>query len=101
MIRRMHDGRYEFRLKQPEAHEVYLVGDFPTLELKRIAMNRLKSGEWVCRMRLPDGAYAFRYWVDGQWCLDEDGRVSEAAAFLTSSVMVKCHTACEWAYVGG
>ena len=50
--------------------------------------------------RLPDGVYEFKYWVDGNWCLDEDPNASDAAAFLTSSVMVKSECSTEWAYVG-
>ena len=100
MFRRLEDGRYEFRLHPPDAKQVYLVGDFPSSEQTRIPMSRSGSGDWVCRMRLPDGSYEFRYWVDGRWCLDEDQHISEAAAFVTSAVMVKSQSSPEWAYLG-
>ncbi len=100
MFRRLDDGRYEFRLQQEKANEVYLVVDFPAYEQTRIPMTRSRSGEWVCRVSLPDGAYFFRYWVDGHWCLDEAPHECDAAAFMTSSVMVKSQTSPEWAYVG-
>ena len=100
MITRGTNGEYEFRLHYPSAREVVLVGDFEPSGPSQVAMSRAPSGEWTCRMQLRDGVYHFKYWVDGRWCLDEEGHASPAASFLTSTLMVRHEGSPSYAYLG-
>lgn len=62
--------RVTFRLNQPEAQSVYLVGNFnewnPTLH----PLRKTKKGHWSITITLPRGRYEYRYVVDGQWFTD-------------------------------
>ncbi len=101
MIKRHPGGEFEFSLEHPAAHEVFLVGNFDRRPGEAcVPMARTTSGEWICRLPLREGVYQFKYWVDGQWCLDEDPRASQAAPFLTSSLMVTEQSTTPYSYVG-
>ena len=100
MTRRNPNGEYEFRLNYPSAQEVVLVGDFDPNRHSQVPMTRSPSGEWVCRLKLREGVYHFKYWVDGNWCLDEDARATPAASFLTSALVVHNEGTASFAYVG-
>ncbi len=106
MTRRHTSGEYEFCLNCPSAREVVLVGDFHRCPARRperpseVAMARSPSGDWRCRVMLSAGVYEFRYRVDGNWCLDGDGASTPAAAFLTSSLVVRDEEIPAEAYVG-
>jgi 1,4-alpha-glucan branching enzyme len=69
MVARSEQG-LEFRYSRPDAEQVYLVGDFNGWQEHSLPMSRTKEGEWICCLELPEGVYAFRYLVDGKWCVD-------------------------------
>lgn len=100
MIRRNSSGEYEFKLNYPSAQEVVLVGDFEACDQVQIPMARSPSGDWVCRLHLREGVYHFKYWVDGNWCLDEEPFATPAASFLTSSLVVRDQQGTPYAYMG-
>ncbi len=100
MIRRYKTGEYEFTLSCPSAREVVLVGDFEAGGQLQVPMARSPSGEWVSRLHLREGVYHFKYWVDGDWCLDEDPCPTPAASFLTSSLVVHDPDAASAAWLG-
>ena len=100
MTKRNPNGEYEFRLNYPSAREVVLVGDFDPIRQSQVPMSRSPSGEWICRLSLREGIYHFKYWVDGNWCLDEDDRATPAASFLSSVLMVRSEGPPSFAYVG-
>jgi 1,4-alpha-glucan branching enzyme len=70
-----------FKNQVGPARVVRLVGEFNSWDVKAEPMNRLKSGDFTCRLDLkPEKAYQFRYLVnDEQWMNDED-----ADAYLPS-----------------
>jgi 1,4-alpha-glucan branching enzyme len=100
MTKRSTNGEYEFRLNYPTAQEVVLVGDFEPCRESQVAMSRSPSGEWTCRLQLRDGVYHFKYWVDGNWCLDEESCATPAASFLTSTLVVHNEGSSSFAYLG-
>jgi hypothetical protein len=102
MIRRKANGEYEFRLRSPSSHEVVLVGDFGGYRQaeSQTPMARSPSGDWICHLDLSDGAYRFKYWVDGGWRLDEDDCVTSVASVLTSTMLVHHDESQSYAYVG-
>ena len=100
MTRRYPSGEYEFKLNYPSAREVVLVGDFDAREELQVPMARSPSGDWVCRLNLHEGVYHYKYWVDGDWCLDGDRRATPAASFLTSALVVRNDEAASYAYMG-
>ncbi len=88
MVARDLEGEVEFRLHNPSARQVYLVGDFNGWQECSLPMTRQQSGEWVCRLHLPEGVYQYKYLVDGEWCLDSDPVGIGWAPFGCNSVMV-------------
>ncbi len=106
MPRRDPSGEYEFRLNCPSAHEVVLVGDFHARRVsvarspEEVPMSPSPSGDWRCRLNLPEGVYQFGYRVDGNWCLEEEGCATAAPSFLTSSLIVRDEEVPADAYMG-
>ena len=56
-----------FQLIEPNAEEVYLVGDFTDWEENPILLKRQNDGIWKATVPLQPGAYQYRFMVDGQW----------------------------------
>lgn len=62
--------RVTFILKQPQAGEVRLLGDFNQWNPKKHPMRREKDGAWKKIVMIPPGRYEYRFQVDGQWASD-------------------------------
>jgi 1,4-alpha-glucan branching enzyme len=60
----------KFRLTDPVAAEVLLVGDFTDWQKRPIAMEKGVDGTWTATVKLPPGTYSYLFIVDGQWCAD-------------------------------
>ncbi len=61
-----------FRLVDPEAKTVLLVGDFTEWQKSAIPMNRDTNGTWTVTVNLAPGTYSYLFIVDGQWCEDPE-----------------------------
>lgn len=59
-----------FQLIEPDATEVFLVGDFTDWEADPIILKRQKDGIWKTIVELEPGQHEYRFLVDGQWCDD-------------------------------
>ena len=66
----INEGIAEFRFFRPEACCVCLVGDFNDWRPEDMVMTRGADGYWWAHLRIPSGAYAFRYCADGHWYTD-------------------------------
>lgn len=75
--------KVDFELFAPEAHEVKLAADFTDWDDSPEEMRRLKSGKWKKTVNLPEGAYQYRFIVDGQWQDDPQADLSEPNSFGT------------------
>lgn len=64
------DGKWMFRVVCPDAHRVYLVGDFNNWSRTAVAMDPVGRGVWVTALALSPGEYRFRYFADGRWLND-------------------------------
>lgn len=63
-------GNTTFRLEgYPEASVVALAGSFNQWNESQLLFGR-EGGEWVCRVDLDPGWYAYKFIVDGNWILD-------------------------------
>jgi 1,4-alpha-glucan branching enzyme len=87
MIARTERG-VEFRFYRPDAQQVYLVGDFKNGQEHSLPMSRTEDGEWVCRLQLPEGVYAFQYLADGEWCVDRSSSGVGWSPFDCNSVTI-------------
>jgi 1,4-alpha-glucan branching enzyme len=56
-----------FNLHLPEAHSVFLAGDFNNWDVHTLAMKKDSKGTWGVGVPLPPGRYEYRFWVDGVW----------------------------------
>jgi len=82
-------GNTTFRLKgYAEAHLVILSGTFNNWNQSQFVFGR-EGDEWVCRIDLEPGKYAYKFIVDGNWILDPANSVSEEdVAGNVNSVLV-------------
>jgi len=55
-------------LEQPDAHEVFLCGDFNQWSATSLRMiRRPDNGRWEKRLALAPGRYQYKFVVDGEW----------------------------------
>lgn len=59
-----------FSLYAPEAHEVFLVGDFNGWRADDLKTRKFKDGTWRKALSLKAGTYQYLFLVDGQWWTD-------------------------------
>ena len=77
----------EFRFYRPQAKQVWLAGDFNNWRNHELSMKKSSDGYWVARLKLPPGAYRFRYRADGTWFTDYASFGLEAGPFGFDSVV--------------
>ena len=75
--------KVDFELFAPEASEVKLAADFTEWDESATGMRKLKSGTWKKSVNLPEGAYQYRFIVDGEWQDDPNAELSEPNSFGT------------------
>lgn len=56
----------------PDAHRVYLVGDFNGWNRSSHPLRRMADGRWSLDSELPPGIHQVRLWVDGRWVLPRE-----------------------------
>ena len=56
-----------FQIIEPDAEEVYLVGDFTDWQRSPILLKRQNDGIWKTTVPLQPGEYQYRFLVDGEW----------------------------------
>ena len=66
-----------FQLIEPNAEEVYLVGDFTDWQQSPILLKRQGDGIWKTTVPLQPGNYQYRFLVDGEW--RDDAKCSSRA----------------------
>lgn len=83
-------GNTTFRLKgHPEANLVVLSGTFNDWHQSQFVFGR-EGDEWVCRIDLEPGKYAYKFIIDGNWILDPGNPVSEEdEAGNVNSILMK------------
>ncbi len=57
--------RFEF--SAPEAHEVFLTGEFNNWDIKANPMKKDENGMWKTIISLAPGRYEYRFLSDGNW----------------------------------
>lgn len=65
--RRMGEGAVEFRLYQPGARMVALVGDFNSWNPEDDLLSKGDDGIWRLRKKLFPGTYRYKFIIDGEW----------------------------------
>ena len=61
-----------FKISEPDAKKVSVVGDFNKWKINADALKKLKDGSFKGTVDLETGkSYEFRYYVDGQYRNDE------------------------------
>ena len=59
-----------FSLYAPDAHEVFLLGDFNDWRPDDFKARKFKDGTWRKTLSLKSGVYQYLFLVDGQWWTD-------------------------------
>lgn len=70
MVTENNDGTFTFRVYDPHATSVEIVGDF-TAGGPGLAMDREEDGWWCATVRLPAGDHTFRYLVNGHCAMPD------------------------------
>jgi len=81
------NGVVEFSFFRPDVQAVHIAGDFNEWRTDQLAMTRTESGHWSASVRLPAGAYKFRYCADGVWYTDFAAFGIEPGPFGPDSVV--------------
>lgn len=89
---RAFDGQVEFRFHRPSAERVFVVGDFNNWDKVASPMSRQPNGDWYYLLRLPEGAYQFRYYADGKWYTETTAMGVQCCPFECNSVLVTSHS---------
>lgn len=59
-----------FSITAPDAHEVFLIGDFNDWQAGELKARKFKDGTWTKSVKLKAGTYQYLFLVDGEWCTD-------------------------------
>lgn len=59
-----------FSLYAPDAHEVYVIGDFNNWRTDNLKAKKFKDGTWRKSVPIKPGTYHYLFLVDGQWWTD-------------------------------
>lgn len=59
-----------FSLYAPDAHEVFVIGDFNDWQTDDLKARKFKGGTWKKSVQLKPGIYHYLFLVDGQWWTD-------------------------------
>jgi 1,4-alpha-glucan branching enzyme len=63
--------KVQFEFLAPEAHEVFVAGEFNYWDARANPLKKDKDGMWKLALRLMPGRYEYRFLTDGNW---ENGR---------------------------
>ena len=90
-IRRMKSPRtiqVTFRLKEPGARRVSVVGTFSDWEKHPVELVKDTAGNWTATVPLMPGQYEYRFVVDGAWRNDPDCSERVANPFGTENCVL-------------
>jgi len=79
----------EFSLFAPEAHEVYLMGDFNHWDFRSMPMRRGRDGNWSVQTILPPGRYEYKFLADNRWVEDSSAAELASNSFGTQNLVLR------------
>lgn len=59
--------KVQFEFPAPDAHKVYVTGDFNNWDTHANLMKKDKKGTWKATLSLKPGRYEYRFIKDGNW----------------------------------
>ncbi|MCU0820980.1 MAG: glycogen-binding domain-containing protein [Spirochaetes bacterium] len=85
------DNTVEFRLYNPRARLISLVGDFNNWNPESDLLEKDRNGIWRLRKRLSGGSYRYKYIVDGRWVYDlfNDETASDGTGGICSLIKIR------------
>jgi 1,4-alpha-glucan branching enzyme len=78
-----------FSISAPEAHEVFLVGDFNDWDVRKHPMKKEKNGVWKKVTQLLPGRHEYKFLIDGQWHNDPASGWTCQNAFGTTNNVIE------------
>jgi chromosome partitioning protein len=79
-----------FTLRNPNARDVYLVGDFNHWKINDDSrLSKTEDGRWQKSVALNEGRYRYKFVVDGEWMVDSENQEREQNAFGTLDSVIK------------
>jgi 1,4-alpha-glucan branching enzyme len=80
--------RITFSLMAPQARQVSLAADFNQWSQDKHPMKKGKYGEWTRTVFVDPGEYEYKFWVDGEWKIDERNSRTRRNRFGTRNNIV-------------
>lgn len=80
--------RVIFRLNEPSAENVILMGDFNSWDAGRHAMSKDDQGVWSKIVMLMPGRYEYKFLVDGDWRNDPANENQAPNRFGTTNSVI-------------
>jgi 1,4-alpha-glucan branching enzyme len=59
--------RVEFVFSAPEAHEVFVAGEFNNWDTRANPLKKDRNSMWKLTLPLTPGRYEYRFLIDGKW----------------------------------
>jgi 1,4-alpha-glucan branching enzyme len=81
--------RTVFSVSAPDAHEVFLAGDFNDWDGRKHPMKKEKNGVWKKVTQLLPGKYEYKFLIDGQWHNDPASAWTCQNAFGTTNNVIE------------
>ena len=78
-----------FSLDAPNAGWTSVVGAFNGWDIEAGAMKRGKNGLWTKTVKLPAGAYEYKFVVDGEWWADPANPMFAYNAYGTTNSLIE------------
>ena len=88
MAQKSSKKRVGFKLKAPQAREVFLTGNFNDWDPETRPLKKDARGVWRTRVTLEPGRYEYRFFVDGEWVDDPECEERCQNEFGTSNCVV-------------
>ena len=83
-----HAGGATFRVWAPNATAAAVAGEFNGWNSVNHQLALEKVGLWSAELRIPAGAYAYKFVVDGKWLLDPANPATKVVDGVTNSLVV-------------
>jgi 1,4-alpha-glucan branching enzyme len=62
--------KVRFAITAPQAHNVFLAGDFNLWDKENLPLKKKRNGDWDTSVKLSSGKYEYKFVVDGEWKTD-------------------------------
>jgi 1,4-alpha-glucan branching enzyme len=78
----------EFTFHSPEAKRIFVAGTFNEWNTKSMPLKKGKDGTWRVTIKLSQGRYEYKYFIDGVWAENLQGQDMAPNSFGTYNCVI-------------